>query len=235
MRHALLIGSIFLGVSGWAQDRNSSQWQARFRDRPATVSGGLEIGIPVGSFADTWGREIVGLSANAALPMRLLPFDLGFDFSWGRMGGDSRVVAVDEEFLAVTSGDLNVKSNIYGYHALARLKPFAGKVSPYIEGLAGLRQYTTLSELRVEGVASPVRSDRKENSFVGSAGWAVGLHVAPSRTFFVEGRVERLNTGRVSYVDPTTIRINPDGEVVYETRSTETRLVNVHLGIGLRF
>jgi hypothetical protein len=235
MRIAILLLSVgLIGADAWAQ-QGSSRWQARFRDRPATLSAGLEIGIPVGAFADDWGREIVGFSANAAVPMRLLPFDLGFDFAWGRMGGESSVVAVNEAFLTATSGNLKVNSNVYGYHAVARFKPTAGKINPYIEGLAGLRQFTTKSELRVDGVDSPVRKDRNANSFVGSAGWALGLQVAPNNSFYIEGRVERMNTGKVAYVDPRTIRIDASGDVTYETRATNTRTVNVHIGVGMRF
>lgn len=223
-----------LPLFGMAQE-GSSQWQGRFRDRPATLGAGFEVGIPVGAFSDEWGREIVGFSANLATPLRLLPFDVGFDFAYGRMGRESEVVAVDEEFLTPTSGDLSVTSNVFGYHALVRFKPVAGKISPYIEGLAGLRQFTTKSELRVDGLDGPVSTDRNANSFVGSAGWALGIHVAPSRSFYIEGRVERLNTGKVGYVDPSTIRIETSGEVSYETRATNTRTVNVHIGMGLRF
>ncbi len=215
--------------------RRSGQWRDNYRDRPATLSAGLEIGIPVGTFAENWGREIVGVSANMAVPMRLLPIDLGFDFSWGHMGSNNDIVAVDQAYLAVTTGELSVKSNVYGYHALARFKPINGKVSPYIEGMAGLRQYTTKSVLRVEGADKPISKDRNANSFAGSAGWAVGLQVAPNQTFYVEGRVERLNTGKVSFVDPRSVVINPDGEVLFDTRSTPTRVVNIHLGVGFRF
>lgn len=217
------------------QGPDQGQWRNNYRNRPATLSGGLEIGIPVGTFAENWGREIIGLSANFAAPMRLLPFDVGFDFSWGRMGSESDIVAIDQEVLTATTGDLTVSSNVYGYHALARFKPINGKVSPYVEVLAGLRQYTTKSVLRVDGLDSPLSKDRNANSFVGSAGWAVGVQVAPHNNFYVEGRVERLNTGNVSFVDPNSIVINTNGEVVFDTRSTPTRTVNVHLGVGFRF
>lgn len=205
------------------------------QNRMSTLSGGLEIGIPVAAFGDSWGREIVGLSANVAMPMRLLPFDLGFDVAWGRMGGESKVVAVNEAVLAVNTGDLEVNSNVYGYHALARFKPFNGKVSPYVEGLVGLRHFTTRSILRVDGLDEPFSKERNASSFAGSAGWAVGLQFAPTRAFYVEGRVERLNSGKVAYVDPDSIVIDANGVVSYETRSTSNNVVNVHLGIGLRF
>lgn len=229
MRTATLLLPLLLLSETWAQS------PGLFRGRPATLGGGLEVGIPVGLFAENWGQETVGLSANVASPMRLLPFDLGFDFAWGRMGGDRRVVAVNEDLLAVNTGELSVNSDVYGYHVLARFKPINRKVSPYFEVLGGLRQFTTRSTLRVDGADRPIRKDRNANSFVGSAGWAVGAQVAPTTHFYVEGRVERLNTGRVAYVDPRSIRIDGNGEVSYETRSSPTRTVNVHLGIGFRF
>jgi hypothetical protein len=51
----------------------------------------------------------------------------------------------------------------------------------------------------------------------------------------VEGRVERLWGGRVSYVDPTSITISDTGEMSYGTLSSATDVVNVQVGIGLRF
>lgn len=239
MRIAIPIAfvAVLLVADAFAQNdqKRSGQWRNNYRDRPATFSAGMEIGIPVGTFAENWGRQIVGLSGNVAAPMRQLPIDLGFDFSWGHMGSSNDIVAVDQAYLRATTGKLSVNSNVFGYHALARFKPINGKISPYIEGLAGLRQYTTKSVLRVEGAERPISKDRNANSFAGSAGWAIGVQVSPKQTFYVEGRVERLNTGKVSFVDPRSVVINPDGEVLYDTRSTQTRVVNIHLGIGLRF
>ncbi len=204
-------------------------------DRRATIGGGLEIGIPIGAFSESWGREIVGLSAELAVPMRLLPIDLGFDFSWGRMGGESSVVALNEDQLTAETGNLEVNSNVYGYHGVARLKPFNGKVSPYVAAMAGLKHFTTRSVLQVDGLDEAFSKERNASNFVGSAGWAVGVQVAPSGAFYVEGRVERLSTGKVQYVDPRSIVIGNNGEVSFETLSSPTRVLNVHIGIGLRF
>jgi hypothetical protein len=230
----LLLLTIFASTA-IAQQDSERGGQNNFGGRPTTISGGLEIGIPIGAFADSWGREIVGLSANMAMPMRLLPIDIGFDFAWGRMGGDKEVVAVNEQVLAVNTGELTINSNIYGYHGLARFKPINGMVSPYVEVLAGFRHFTTRSELRVEGLNEPLREERNSSKFVGSTGWAVGVQVAPTRAFYLEARVERLNSGKVEYVDPRSIVINGNGDVTYQTLKSPTRVANVHLGIGFRF
>lgn len=207
------------------------------QDEKASLAGGFEVGIPIGEFDDTWGRQVAGLSANMTLPMRRLPLYYGFDFGWGHMGGKTVEVAVDEEGIESTTGDLSVRSNVYGYHALLRLQPYMGKVSPYIEAMGGLRQFTTRTEIEVTGLDEPIMEQRNENAFIGSGGWAAGVQVAPgkNRNFLLEMRLERLDGGRVTYVDPDAIEISDDGEVSYGTLSSGVRVVNITFGFGLRF
>ena len=215
------------------RDRNNNdRWN---NPRTATLGIGLEIGVPRGSFNDSWGREIAGFSANFTAPMRLLPFDWGFDYSFGALGGESKVVAINEQALTVTTGDLSIRSSVMGYHGQLRLKPFNGKVAPYAELLAGARHFVTRTTIEVDGIDQPLRKDRNESALAWSSGWALGLQVAPSRAFYVEGRVERLNGSKVDYVDPRSITIDPNGEVAYTTLRSGTHVLNIHLGVGLRF
>lgn len=211
---------------------------AQQKNRPAMLAGGLEVGIPVGEFDNTWGRQLAGLSANMTVPMRRLPLSYGFDFGWARMGSRSQQVPIDEENIASTTGDMSVRSDVFGYHGLLRLQPFTGKVSPYAEVMGGMRQFTTRTKISVDGLDEPIYESRNENKFIGSTGWAAGLQVTPGkqRNFFVEGRVESLNGGQVNYVDPSSISIDPSThEVSYETLTSGTRVVNITFGIGLRF
>jgi hypothetical protein len=208
---------------------------AQFSRRPVTLSGGLEIGVPVGEFQDTWGKEIFGVSGNLTVPMRILPFDWGFDFAWGRMGGTSRQVPVSIEHVEATTGDLRVNSDMFGYHGLLRLKPFNGKVSPYVEGMLGIRQFTTRTKIDVVGMDQPYFDQRNANEFIWSHGWAAGIQIAPAKMFYFELRAERLNGGQVAYVDPRSIEISDQGVVDYSTLNSGTRVVNVHVGVGLRF
>ncbi len=215
----------------------SSLATAQQQPNNASLGGGLEIGIPLGEFDATWGRQLVGLSANMTVPMRRLPLSYGFDFGWAHMGDGSREVAINEENIESTTGELSVRSNVYSYHGLLRLQPFRGKVSPYVEAMAGARQFTTRTTIEVEGMDQPLMEQRNENEFIGSSGWAAGLQVMPgkSRNFYLEGRVERLNGGQVTYVDPRSISISPEGEVNYGTMTSGTRVLNITFGIGLRF
>lgn len=208
---------------------------AQLSKRPVTIGGGLEVAIPRGEFNDSWGQQMLGLSANLTVPMRRLPFDIGGDFSWARMGRETNTVPVNEEFLDATTGTMEVVSNVHGYHALARLKPFNGKVSPYVEGLIGLRHFSTTTSISVDGMDQDLMHQRDASNFVFSRGWAVGLQVMPTQIFYIEGRVESLTGGQVTYVDPSTISISPSGDVNYGTKRSGTNVINVHLGIGFRF
>ncbi len=210
--------------------------QRPFSGRQSTLGGGVEMNIPVGDFNEVWGRNFWGFSANFTTPGRFLPFDYGFDFGYARMGTREGKVYADQVGSAdPLEGNLTVKCKLYSFLGLVRLRPVNGRISPYIEGLLGARQFTAQSEMVLEGSSEPVEEDRRSNAWTGAYGWAAGTLVGFGPQFYVEGRVERLWGGKVSYVDPTSITISDSGEVSYGTLSSATDVVNVQVGIGLRF
>ena len=228
MRALLLLSTLLLGLTTVAQREPRQR-------RTGTVGGGLEVGIPRGAFNDSLDKNIVGFSANFTIPMRLLPFDLGFDYSYGTLARESQEVEIQEDALTATTGDLSIRSKVMGYHGLLRFKPLNGKVMPYIEGMAGARHFATRTTIEVAGLDEPLREERNETALSWSTGWAVGLQIAPSQVFYVEGRVERLIGSEVSYMDPRSLEITDDGPISYDTKSSRTHVLNIHLGIGLRF
>ncbi len=66
-------------------------------------------------------------------------------------------------------------------------------------------------------------------------GWAAGVNYAPTRNFYTELRLERLNGGKVGYVDPKSIAIDNADNVDFSTLTSGTRVVNLTFGVGLRF
>ena len=233
MRFVLSLPILLLTLTASAQ--RDARRDHRWGDRPSTLGGGFEVGIPIGEFDDAWGRQMAGLSANFTMPMRRLPFSYGFDFGWQRMGARNQEVPVSIEGVSATKGDLRVRSNVYGYHALLRLQPLNGRISPYAELMTGARHFITRTEIKVDGMDENAYEERNASAFIGSIGWAAGLHYAPSRNFYTEIRLERLNGGQVEYVDPRSVEIAPDGSVSYGTLDSGTRVVNVTFGVGLRF
>ena len=212
-----------------------SSLAAQVQQRPITLSLKSHAGSPTGEFNEEWGRGFAGLSANFSTPMKRLPFEGGLQFDWSHMGREKAVVPINEEYIDATEGDLVVNNSIYGFHSLVRLKPFTGKVAPYVDGLAGLRSFSSRTKVKVDGEEGPIRNERNHRDGTFSYGWAAGVMVAWGRTLFVEGRFEKLQGGEVTYVDPSTVDIDPGGAVTYETRTSNTDAWSVHLGIGFRF
>lgn len=240
MRHLpLLLAALCIGCASVAVAQQNQGWNNqpanRWGNRPATISGGLEIGIPIGEFDVAWGRQMAGLSGNFAVPMRRLPFSYGFDFGWNRMGSRTQEVNVEMENMNPTIGELKVRSNVFGYHGLIRLQPLLGKVSPYADFMAGARHFVTRSEIKVPGVDEALNEERLAGEFVGSIGWAAGVQYAPAPNFVAEFRLERLNGGKVTYVDPKSITSDADGNVDFSTLTSGTRVVNLTFGVGFRF
>jgi len=208
-----------------------------FQMRPYTLGGGVEMNIPVGDFDRVWARNFIGFGADFTYPMRRLPFDAGFGFGYAAMGKKGAAVTVQSSTHGALPGELTVKSKVMSYMGRLRLRPITGRVSPYAEGLLGLRQFTTLSNVDLEDPNAADISERRANAVTVCYGWALGALVGfgPKSQFYAEGRVERTWGGRVSYVDTESITIASNGEVDYGTLSSATDMVTVRLGVGVKF
>ncbi|MGB3525539.1 MAG: hypothetical protein WBB32_06195 [Flavobacteriales bacterium] len=199
------------------------------------LGGTIGMSIPMGEFAETWGKDMFTVGGHLTLPSRRLPLQFGAAFGYAEMGKDVSTVPVADPNLLATEGRLAVKAKVFSYHTLLRLSPSKGKVRPYIEGLAGLRQFTTQSKLTVEGLDEALRKERNANDFVMSTGWAAGLMVTLGGSGYIEARVERFHSGKTTFVDPSSIAVDQNGEVSFSTLNSATGAMNVLLGVGFRF
>lgn len=234
MRILLTILASCLVLISSAQRNNDRNNRNQRPVRPMTLSGGLFIGEPVGSFDQSFGRELIGIGGNFSVPMRRLPFESGLAFSWQSMGGDDDIVAVDSAF-GSSEGTMNVNVNMYTVHALVRLNPLRGNINPYFDLLGGFRTFSTRTKVKVDDVSGNVINERNERDYALSAGWAAGLMYTVASNVYVEGRFEKLVGGEVTYVDPETISITPSGLVSYESRTTNSDMFNIILGFGFKF
>lgn len=225
MRSFLLSTSLLLAaLPGFAQLRSQ-----------ATLGGTIGLTTPTGEFERTWGRDMLTLGAHLGFPLGVPFLQGGFAFDYSRMGEADQTVPVNNPDLAVTEGELTVRAKVLSYHPLLRFSPLRGKVRPYVDGLVGFRQFTTLSRVTVDGLEQPVSEERSNNDLAFSTGWAAGLMVTWGGIAYVEARVERFNSGEATYVDPASITVSDQGTVGFNTLTSRTDAVNVLLGIGLRF
>jgi hypothetical protein len=203
--------------------------------KPVTLSAGVEVGSPIGEFNSSFGKEMFGLSGNLSVPWRVLPLEWGVDVGWCRMGSAASSVEVNNEFLQNVQAELQVNSNITSVHGHLRFSPLQGPVRPYVDGMAGLRIFSTRSEVTAEGIEGNISSTTEASSWAGSYGWAGGLMVGFGPLVYAEARVERWESGRVSYVDPESITISEQGNVGFSTLYSGTSTFNFYLGLGLSF
>lgn len=199
------------------------------------LGGTAGISVPAGEFANTWGKDMFTFGGQFAAPMGRLPIQGGFAFGYGIMGRSVATVPVSDPALTATEGTLAVKAKVLSYHPLLRFSPFKGKVRPYVDGMVGVRQFTTLSKVSVDGLENPLSRERNANDFAFSTGWAAGLMVGLGGIGYIEARVERFNSGNASYVDPASIVVDGTGNVGFNTLNSNTDAVNILVGIGLRF
>ena len=199
---------------------------------PPTLSIGATLGAPQGEFNKVYGKNLVGLGGNLSLPLLGLPLEMGAAFGWGHLGGERETVAVDQQFLTSQEGSMSTRSNMYSFHLMGRFKPVVGRVSPYVDGLAGFRTFATRTELTVEDVDETLSNERNAHDATWSWGWAAGVMIELSGPLYMEARVENLRGNSAEYIDPTSIEIDADGNVTYRTLSSTTDIFNVHLGIG---
>lgn len=199
------------------------------------IGGGIGLSIPTGEFQGTWGRNMFDINAHLAFPLGILPFQGGFAFDHGRMGGSRDIVPVNDAALTATEGELRVRAKVLSYHPLLRFSPLKGKVRPYVDAMAGFRQFSTVSTIHVDGLESTYSTERNSNDLAFSTGWAAGVMITWGGVAYVEARVERFNSGEATYVDPASISVDDQGTVGFNTLTSKTNAVNVLLGIGLRF
>lgn len=223
----ILLAGTLVGQAALAQNNNDNQ---------GTLGVGIGVSAPTGDFDRTWGRDMFMLGAQLAFPMRRVPIlQGGFSFGYSVMGGKSTDVPVNTNFVADTTGELNTRCKVFSYHPMLRLSPLTGRVRPYVDGMVGFRQFSTTTKVTAQGVEENISKERNETDLAFSTGWAAGVQVTLGRLAYAEVRVERFDSGEATYVDPESVTVSDQGVVNFSTLTSNTDVVNVLFGIGLRF
>lgn len=200
-----------------------------------SVGATIGAGIPLGGYADTMGRGMFTFGGVLTLPAKRLPLQLGFAFDYGIMGRKTSKIVVMDAVQVPTEGRIALTEKVLSYHPLLRFSPLKGPVRPYVEGMVGLRHFSTKSNITVDGTGGAVQRSRHSDDMVLSSGWAAGLMVDLGGTAYMEARVERMYSGKAEYVDPGSIAIDGQGNVAFSTLQSTTGTLNLLLGVGLRF
>lgn len=201
-----------------------------------TLGGGIGISAPTGDFDRTWGRNMFMIGAQLAYPLRRVPIlQVGFSFGLSMMGKKGADVPITSNVLADTTGELSTRCRVFSYHPLMRLSPLRGRVRPYVDGMVGFRQFSTTTQVTAQGAEEELSKERNETDIAFSTGWAAGVQVTLGRLAYAEVRVERFDSGEATYVDPESVTVSDQGTVGFNTLTSNTDVVNVLFGLGLRF
>ncbi len=210
--------------------------------RSATLTVGGQIVQPRGEFAMQYGGYPAGFGANFTSPLGNSPLEVGVGFAWNNMGSQNKdisaLVYTDTSGTDIyETGTMRIRSTINRYQAIARFRPFVGKIQPYADAFAGIEAYKTKTDITIDnsGYSSASNSERPHLDMTYTYGWAVGLRLGLTPNIHVEGRFENMSGGQVSFVDKSTIVVEDNNEITFDTKRSTTDKYTYLLGITVAF
>jgi len=148
------------------------------------------------------------------------------------------------EKINASSGDpaLKITHNIYSFDGIGRLRPYnrKGKVTPFIDGLLGLKLYNTRVKIDKTFLDTIFNKDEAEvlknvNNTGVNFGLGAGFYTNPTKGIGFTMRAIYMWGDEVDYVVRNSMKIN-NGTLSYETASANTSMLTIQLGItGLSF
>lgn len=235
MKKGIVIGLILLAFAELANGQNTldNRGVVVVRERRGvTLSGGLQLAVPKGEFAENYKGRPFGINANLSIPMLHLPFEIGGGFIWNGLGkADQEISIVDNINQNIQKGDLTVNGNAYTYQLHGRLRPFNGRFRPYGELFAGVRTFSIRSSLEVRN-ANQASGDLLERSFTFIAGYAIGAKYELTPGIFLEGRFTSQAGSNATYINPESIVIDANGNFTYGTLNSTTDQWALSLGVA---
>ncbi len=197
----------------------------------------FDLGIPVQDFRENLDRLGYGGSVNFLLRIRESPLRVGLDV--GYMGYEnetyafsSRVGGFWRDYRLQTSVGL-----LHGHLNMRYMLPLEGKVSPYLDGVAGFKYFIANSQLyEVFGFEYyPVSGYTDQDDWALSYGITLGAEFRLFRSpqMAIDLRVSYLRGSQATYLvrrDPPPSSID-DPLDLYEERTSSTHMLVPRIGI----
>lgn len=207
--------------------------------------GGLDflVGLPQGDFKSNVDKTGFGVAGTIGWAPVDVPVMVGLELGFMVYGSETR----REPFSTTIPNvfvDVNTSNNFFLGHLIVRGQPNRGKIRPYIQGMVGMNVLFTRTKIENSGsfneeIASS--EDQSDNAFSygGGAGlmflvWTqeegeggVGEVLVDVGARYVLGNeAEYLKEGSIAY---------RNGKVVYDVQRSRTDLLEIQVGVALRF
>ncbi len=208
-----------------------------------TWQGGIDflLGSPQKEFRKNVDRLGVGVTLNAGYAPEGTPVMLGLEFGFMNYGSSER-----REPFSTTIPDVFVRvsttNNFILGHALLRLQPNTGVVRPYLQGMVGFNYLFTETKIENENnVGQEVASSTNLSDGAFSYGGGAGLMVLVYRPddgsisdIYLDLGARYLFGGEAEYLKEGSVR-NVNGRVVYDSFTSATDLLELQIGVTVRF
>jgi hypothetical protein len=237
MKQLNILTAIFLmGLQGGLMAQRESN--RRDYNTGFQITGQVQLALPQNEFAEAFNGYPGGVGASLMIPLgRLKFFHVGAEYAWNSMGKKKSTVELYDDAQNLYLGDIEVGSDVRSYHFTTRFSPLKGSVRPYLDAFMGWRTYSTDSEIMVDdndgSVTTIAYSLNRDASM--SYGYSGGLMIALGRAIFLDGKVQVIRGGNVSYIDQSSLMIDTEGHIDYSLEISPTDMIVPQIGISIVF
>ncbi len=201
-----------------------------------------QIAVPSKEFREAIHNDLGNLGYGLAsgivfsplLENKPSPVLIGVDFGYFKYGQD-------KQSGTSTSPPLKTTYNVFTWNAMARLRPRfqRGSITPFADGLLGLKLYNTKTKIDKDVVDFIFNNNQPEviNNVRNTGlnyGLGVGFYTNP-KTQTNPGftlRILYLWGDDVTYVVRNSLKVTPGGDVTFDTGRANTSMLLIQVGIS---
>jgi len=200
-----------------------------------------QVAIPSQEFREVINNDFgnlgfgigTGLVFSPLLENRPSPILIGLDFGYFTYGQEKTAGTT-------TAPPLKTTHNVFTWNVIGRLRPKYehGSVTPFIDGLLGLKLFNTKTKINKDLIDFIFNDDQREviNNVKDTGvnyGFGAGFYTNPKKRGYpgFSLRVLYLWGDEVSYVVRNSVKLDPDGFVTFDTERANTSMLIVQVGI----
>lgn len=208
--------------------------------------GGIDflVGLPQGDFRQNVDKTGFGVAGTIGWAPEQSPLMVGLELGFMVYGSETR----REPFSTTTPNvfvDVNTSNNFFLGHLIVRGQPNTGTVRPYLQGMLGLNYLFTRT--KIENSSNPgdeiaSSEDLSDNAFSYGGGGGILFLVWTQdeeegdgvREVLIDVGARYVKGNEARYLKEGSIRY-AGGRVIYDVSESKTDLLELQIGVALRF